>query len=116
MADRRRPENPADGMGTGRTAAGIEDLRKKYEQLRDEKTRAETNLKHQQNALEDLKAKAREAYGTDDLAELEAKLQTLKRENEEKRTAYQKALEGIEADLKAVEDKYQALDDGGRTG
>jgi chromosome segregation ATPase len=97
-------KNPAGGSGE---VAEIEVLRQKYGELQTKKTRAETNLENAREQLEKLKKEAREAYGTDDLGELKAKLAEIKAENEAKTTKYRKDLEKIEADLQAVEENYK---------
>ena len=97
-----RAEDPA-----GATPQDIEALKKRYDRLSHEKTAAETDLKIKLEQIDDLKAKAREAYGTDDLEALRAKLEAMRRENEEKRARYQESLARIEAELKEIEDRYR---------
>src|SRR5688572_12830721 len=110
MSYSRKPASPSRLEGVGASAgepvtassppvppegADIEALKKRFEKLSHEKTKAETRLDGAQEKLEELKTKAREAYGTDDLAELKQQLEKLRRENLEKRAAYQRSLERI---------------------
>jgi chromosome segregation ATPase len=84
----------------------IEELQKRYQTLHTRKIQAETNLDNATRQLESLKQEARETYGTDDVAELHEKLDAMKAENEEKRKNYQTALDRIESELEAVEQKF----------
>jgi uncharacterized coiled-coil DUF342 family protein len=104
-------------MATSKTAATngqqtIEQLNKRYKELNDKKVEADTKLRMTRDQLDDLKRKAREIYGTDDLAALRAKLEEMKTQNEEKRAAYQTELDRIEADLAQVEEKFAAAEAG----
>ena len=82
----------------------IEELRSRYETLRDKKTKAETLLSSANKELERLKAEAKAQYGTSDLAELETKLSQMEEENLKLRKEYQKLLDKIDIGLRAVED------------
>jgi chromosome segregation ATPase len=91
----------------------IEALKRRFDDLRDEKTKAETRLDVAERTLEELKERAREAYGTDDLEKLKEKLEAMRRENLEKRAAYQASLERIEDELRKVDERYhQAMKEG----
>lgn len=85
----------------------IEKLKQRYETLRDKKTEADTLLRTAEAELQKLKAEARERYGTDDLEALKKKLGDMEAENRRKRQEYQALLDGIERDLKDVEDQIQ---------
>lgn len=85
----------------------IEQLKRRYETLRDKKTEADTLLRTAEAELEKLKAEARERYGTDDVEALKKKLGDMEAENRRKRQEYQALLDGIERDLKHVEDQVQ---------
>ena len=85
----------------------IETLKKRFDDLRHEKTKAETHLDVAQKRLEELKEKARETYGTDDLEKLKEMLEAMRRENLEKRAAYQASLQRIEDELQKVDERYQ---------
>jgi hypothetical protein len=87
----------------------IEELKKRYEALRDQKIRADTQLKTATDQLEQIKAEARAQYGTDSLAELESKLDEMKRENERKRADYQKHLDEVEVKLADVDRQFQQV-------
>ncbi len=84
----------------------IEQLRKKYEELNNEHIRADANYKNAKKQLDELKATALETYGTDDLDTLRNKLQEMEAENAKKLSEYQSHLEKIDADLKAVNQKF----------
>src|SRR5947207_4810593 len=87
-------------------AQDIATLKKRYEKLQTEKTRAETKLESAQKELQNLKKDAKKDYGTDELPALQKKLQDMKEQNEKKRAAYQKSLEKVENELREVEAKY----------
>ena len=86
----------------------IEELQNRYKKLDKQKIQAETTLKLACDQLETLQKEAREKYGTDDLTELQAKLEAMQAENERKRAAYQADLDRIEGDLAAVEQRFAA--------
>ena len=119
MSYSRKPAGPSRLEQVGGSAgepADIEALKKRFERLSHEKTKAETRLDGAQEKLEELKKKARETYGTDDLAELKERLERLRRENLEKRAAYLRSLERIEEDLRKVDERYgEATREGERT-
>lgn len=83
----------------------IDELRRRYEVLRDKKSQAEALLNNANQELERLRLEAQKQYGTSDLKELQAKLQLMEEENLSRRREYQKLLEKIESDLRAVEDR-----------
>jgi phage shock protein A len=84
----------------------IEQLQTKYRELDRQKTASEANLKTAEDALAELRAKAKAEWGTDDLEELEQKLEKLKADNEAKRAEYQKHLSDIETELRRIEQEY----------
>jgi uncharacterized protein (DUF342 family) len=86
----------------------MDQLRARYEELSKRKTICETNLKNANDTLEDLKAQARQQYGTDDLDALERRLAEMKQENQRLQEEYRASLEAIEAGLEAVDQAYQA--------
>jgi hypothetical protein len=86
----------------------IEALQKRYARLNEKKIEAETELRGAQKRLLELQGQAREKYGTDDVAQLEALLQKMKADNEARRAAYQADLDRIEGELAAVEQKFAA--------
>lgn len=88
----------------------MEELQARYKALDTKRIRADANLQNAKNQLETLKRQAREAYGTDDVAELAKKLESMKAENEQKRQSYQADLDRIEAELSAVEQKFSAAE------
>lgn len=100
----------AEGNGGADAAQTIGELQDRYQKLQAEKVRAETNRENAEKRLAELKAEAREKYGTDDVAELEAQLTEMKAENERKRAEYQSHLDRIESDLAAVEARFDGDD------
>lgn len=96
--------NPREAAGKSQA---FEELRQRYESLRDKKISAETQLKDSEERLDKLKKQARETYGTDDLDALQKKLETMKEENERLRADYQNHLDEVEGRLKTVEQQHQ---------
>lgn len=92
----------------------IEQLQQRYEQLNKQKIQCETKLETAKADLDKLQREAREKYGTDNLAELQAKLQQMKADNEQKRSQYQADLDRIETDLDLVEKNFQTTEQGER--
>ncbi len=85
----------------------IEELTERFRKLDKKKTTAEANLKTACERLEELKKEAREKYETDDLQELKEKLTKIEKENEEKLSTYQQALNDIEKNLENIEKEYK---------
>ena len=86
----------------------IEALKKRHKELDTLRTKARANLENAQKQLDELKTEARTAYGTDDLELLRQKLTQMRKENEEKRAAYEHHLDEIAAKLAAVEKAFDA--------
>lgn len=80
----------------------IEELRKRYERLNAQRQKAETDLRVAEERLKDAQVAAREAYGTEDLDELKAKLDQWTEENLRRRLEYQESLNRIEAELARI--------------
>ena len=89
------------------TPQDIQTLRNRYDALLKKQTQADTRLEEANRQLEQLKAEAREKYGTDDIEQLEKKLREMEASNLSKRAEYQKLLDKIEADLRNVEQCYE---------
>ena len=85
----------------------IESLRLRFEELNRKKITAEANLKHANDILNELKQKAREEFGTDDLNMLRQKLSEMEKENERLRNEYNGHLTDIESKLAEVESQYR---------
>lgn len=81
----------------------IEQLRARFTDLNDKKTRATTLLEKAKEELQSLQTQAKEAFGTDDLEKLEQMLQAMERDNEVKRLDYQQLLDSIDNELKEVD-------------
>lgn len=88
----------------------IEELQKRYERLNTRKIQADTNLENATKQFEALKEELRKSYGTDDIAALREKLDTMRAENEAKRKNYQAELDAIDSALAAVEQKVAATE------
>jgi len=91
------------GNEPGQPALDIETLKQRHKQFDTRRTTARANLATAQKQLEELSAEARKTYGTDDLDELRAKLLAIRAENEQKRAAYQKHLDEIQARLAEID-------------
>jgi chromosome segregation ATPase len=96
----------------------IEELQQRYHELNRKKIQAETQRDSAKTRLDDLKAQAREKYGTDDVTKLQEKLAEIINENARKKAKYQEDLDKIEQGLAAVEAKFSeaaaAPGDGGQ--
>lgn len=86
----------------------IDVLQKRYTALNTRKIQAETELNGAEKRLKQLQDEARQKYGTDDVAELQKKLEQMQADNEDKRAKYQADLDRIEGELAAVEQKFAA--------
>ena len=81
-------------------------LANRHRTLDNERHAAAAQLKSAQSRLDEAKSKAREQFGTDDLAALREKLEAMKAENLAKRTAYQTLLDEIDTRLKAIDSNF----------
>jgi predicted nucleic acid-binding Zn-ribbon protein len=86
----------------------IDVLQKRYTALNTRKIQAETEHNGAEKRLKQLQDEARQKYGTDDVAELQKKLEQMQADNEDKRAKYQADLDRIEGELAAVEQKFAA--------
>jgi chromosome segregation ATPase len=111
MATRRTTDGGA-ALGNGQQT--IDELQRRYEELNTKKIQCETKLDSARQQLDSLKREAREKYGTDDLAALQAKLQQMKDENEASRRKYQEDLDRIDAELAQVEQNFHATEASGK--
>ena len=84
----------------------IEELQKRFQGLEKQKIQIETQRDHALKQLNELKATAKEQYGSDDVGELKKKLKEMEESNEEKRTQYQTSLDTIDEDLAAISEKF----------
>ncbi|MEZ6095110.1 MAG: hypothetical protein R3C03_12920 [Pirellulaceae bacterium] len=89
------------------TIQSIEELQARFERLNTRRIQVETQLEQEQKRLAELKAEAKERFGTDDLNSLKEQLQKLEAENAQKRKDYQASLDLIERELAKVEDANQ---------
>jgi DNA repair exonuclease SbcCD ATPase subunit len=83
--------------------ATLDELTKQYNVLNERKIQAETQLKEAEKRLLEMQTQAQKEFGTNDIAELQARLEQLEAENETRRADYQALLEGIQTDLKNIE-------------
>lgn len=95
----------SDKKGDGRQS--IDELQRRFQTLNTRKIQAETHLENARKELERLQRDAREKYGTDDVDDLQRKLEQMKSDNEEKRRSYQSDLDRIENELTEIEAKYE---------
>ena len=78
-------------------------LKAQYEKLREEQVRAEQTLAHLEAELSSLEEKARQEYGTADPAELRARLEDMRAENERMVAAYREHIASVRSGLDALE-------------
>ena len=86
----------------------IERLQARYESLNEQKIKVSAQREHAQQRLEELKTQAQDQYGSDDVEQLAVMLKQMKSKNEEMRSQYQAALDGIDQDLAAINEKFSA--------
>ena len=89
----------------------IEELRERFKDLEHRRTRADANRDNSEKRLDELKAAAKENFGTDDLTQLENLLAELTSENEKQRSGYQAELDQIEMGLVEIEEKLADADE-----
>lgn len=89
----------------------IEALTKRYQELEKTRMQADVALEHATARLEELKAEARETYQTDDLEELQTRLEEMEADNARKRAEYLAALDKIESGLQKLEGDDSESDD-----
>lgn len=81
----------------------LDRLRSRYEQLRKRRIEAGRDLEHATKRLESLQREARDAYGTDDIAELRERLAALRAENARRVADYEAHLVEVEAAVRDAE-------------
>ena len=84
----------------------IEELQKRFQGLREQKIKVETQREHALAQLDELKSQSKELYGSDDVDQLKKILEEMKSSNEQKRSQYQSALDSIDDDLAAISEKF----------
>lgn len=84
----------------------IKELGERFEKLKKKRIQAETKLDESTKELEKLRKEALETFGTDDVDQLEAKLNKMKAENDRKRTEFEKQLGDVEQKLEQVESEF----------
>ncbi len=88
----------------------LKDLRRQYEQLRDQKVRTEQDMANLTDQIEALKAQAKAEYGTDEPKELQALLEKKREENEKVVAEYREHIQQVQANLTAVEVRVEGDD------
>lgn len=96
---------PATGTPTGQT---IEELRKRYEALNEQRIKVEAQREGALARLKQIRQSAVEQFGTDDLDQLRARLAELTSQNEKMRADYQRSLDDIETRLDEIENDPDA--------
>jgi chromosome segregation ATPase len=86
----------------------IEQLRERHKALHTKSIKAQIDLGHAEQRLEELKEEARRNYGTDDLDELKQLLAARTAENERLRAEYQRHLDEVEGKLAEVEEDFES--------
>ncbi|MDD4730614.1 MAG: hypothetical protein PHX58_01635 [Desulfovibrio sp.] len=81
----------------------LNELKREYERLRDEKVRADRDVETLNRQLEDCRAQAEQEYGSSDPQELRALLEQRRKENERLVAEYRRHLEAVRSGLEAVE-------------
>lgn len=84
-------------------AQSIDNLKTRYEDLNEKRIQSETKLEEAKRQLKQFQKQAIDEFGTDDLDELEKKLEVMKAENEKKRAEFQTQLDDIEEKLAEIE-------------
>lgn len=84
----------------------IEQLRDRYEELNSKRIVFQTKRDSALEQLNELKASALKLYGTDDVDQLQKKLEELKAENEAQRKKYQASLDEIDAQLEEIDEEF----------
>lgn len=84
----------------------IEQLQQRHATFNKQHIRVQAQLEEAQKRLAELHQEAKAQFGTDDVEQLREKLETMKRENEQKRSEYQASLDQIDAKLKQVESEF----------
>ena len=90
----------------GGGAQPIEQLKTRHDKLHTKKIQADTQFEAARKSLDGLQAESRASYGTDDVAQLHAKLAEITAANETKRAEYQASLDAIEKALYEVEARF----------
>ncbi len=101
--------NP-NGTGTSKDSQleqELNELRRQYEQLRDQKVRTEQQVTDLSSQLETLKSQAKTEYGTSDPEELQTLLEKKRQQNEQVVAEYREHIQKIHADLSAVENRVE---------
>lgn len=100
------PTPKTDPPGPSRDKAveqKLETLKKEYAKLHTLKITTEANIKNLEDNLAKLRAAAEKDYGTSDLAQLHAILETRRQENEAKVAKYEEHVKEIQQNLAAIE-------------
>lgn len=105
-----KPPRPSEHEDHEAFLAEVRSLQERYDALKDQRIRNEERLQAAERNLAELRARAVEAFGTDDIDELRKLLAKQEKENEKNRKAYEKHLDEVEAKIASVEADYEAED------
>lgn len=83
--------------------AELNELRRNYEHLRDDKLRTEQNLTNLEQQLEQLEADARREFGTADPEQLEELLKKRREENQRLVQEYRAHIQQVQAGLQGLQ-------------
>lgn len=98
--------SPAEPRGTPKL--DLEALKQRHKDLNERRIREEETLRNAHKELEELKTKARDEHGTDDVEALRQKLDAMRAANEAKRAEYQLHLDTLSQKLAEVESRHHA--------
>lgn len=88
-------------------AERLESAKQRRQSLNEKVIRAKTVREQDEKRLKELKSKAKELYGTDDLDELRNKARSIRAEEEQQVASFESQLDQIEADFGKIQ---QAVD------
>ena len=91
---------------TSGTHQSIDSLQTRFHELNKLKIQVETQRDHALSQLDELKAQAKQQFGSDSVDQLKKILAEMKASNEEKRSQYQASLDSIDAELDAISEKF----------
>lgn len=101
------PNDKPSSQPNGSIEQSFNELKRRYQELNTKKTQAETRRDEANKRLDELKRQALEKYGTDDVIELQRKLDDMTADNARKIAEYKLHLDTIEQGLNEVERKFE---------
>lgn len=97
---------------SSKAKAQIDELRARYDKLREKRLLAQNNLDNAGKQMAELKRQALEQWGTDDLEQLSRKLEQMRADNEQRLAEYRAHLDAIERELQQVERNHAGRGEG----